>query len=267
MIIVQEIMLKSTDHLRRIIAPVGGQGGVTMSYLCPNCNSFPLEDYVWWVSGRKTTKWWCAICGEKYDWRQPNRLWSCNQVKELSRRKSSKHMRYLRACAQNLINALKLLANQQENGDNLPENIVTNLGKGSTKNLTEGLRDFIKVDSHRALELGEVRRGTGTSKVRLMMASEAWERNRSGRAFGPTWMRWILCVCAVSIEWNMPEKYGPHSVLLFFLIQKPAIVPNSEAVNSFIGDGFLGALFVIGLRGSGDAIAHFLQDWEVQKWP
>ena len=40
MSIVQEIMLRSTDCLRRIIAPVGGQGGVTMSYLCPNCNSF-----------------------------------------------------------------------------------------------------------------------------------------------------------------------------------------------------------------------------------
>ena len=44
---VQEIMFKSTDYLRRIIAPVGGQGGVTMSYLCPNCTCFPLEDYVW----------------------------------------------------------------------------------------------------------------------------------------------------------------------------------------------------------------------------
>ena len=47
--IVQEIML--TDYLRRIISPVGGQGGVTMSYLCPHGNSFPLEDYLWWVSG------------------------------------------------------------------------------------------------------------------------------------------------------------------------------------------------------------------------
>ena len=71
---VQQIMFKSTDYLRRIISPVGGQGGVTMSYLCPNCNSFPLEDYVWWVSGGKQTNWWCAICGEKYDWKQPNRL-------------------------------------------------------------------------------------------------------------------------------------------------------------------------------------------------
>ena len=25
-----------------------------MSYLCPHCNSFPMEDYVWWVSGRKS---------------------------------------------------------------------------------------------------------------------------------------------------------------------------------------------------------------------
>ena len=38
--IVQEIMLRSTDYLRHIIAPVGGQGGVTMSYFCPHCNSF-----------------------------------------------------------------------------------------------------------------------------------------------------------------------------------------------------------------------------------
>ena len=48
---IQEIMIISTDYLRRIIAPAGGQGVVTMSYLCPHCNSFPIEDHVWWVSG------------------------------------------------------------------------------------------------------------------------------------------------------------------------------------------------------------------------
>ena len=73
--------------------------------------------------------------------------------------------------------------------------------------------------------------------------------------------------------------------------KKPSSVPDSEAFNSHIGDGFLvselkgeceasedeqadsssennvgdGALFVIGLHGSGDAIAHFLQDWDVAK--
>ena len=48
---------------------------VTMSYLLPNCNSFPLEDYVWLVSaGRKHCSWWCAICGETYDLRAPKRF-------------------------------------------------------------------------------------------------------------------------------------------------------------------------------------------------
>ena len=42
-----------------------------------------------------------------------------------------------------------------------------------------------------------------------------------------------------STHWNVPGKYGPHGELLFFLIQKkPAMVPNSEAFNSFTGDGF-----------------------------
>ena len=89
MSIVQEIMLRSTDYLRRVVAPVGGQGGVTMSYLCPNCNSFPLEDYDWWVCMDKSTT-------------GSNRtgFWSCKQVNVLSRPRSSKRMRYLRACAQ-----------------------------------------------------------------------------------------------------------------------------------------------------------------------
>ena len=59
-----------------------------------------------------------------------------------------------------LTNALKLLSNQQEGGDGLLQNVVTNLGKGSRKGLTDGLRDFIKVDNHRALDVGELHRGT-----------------------------------------------------------------------------------------------------------
>ena len=86
----------------------------------------------------------------------------------------------------------------------------------------------------------------------------------------------------------------PHGELLLLLMQKkPTFVPDSEAFNSCIGDGFLvpelkdesdaskdeqadsssennvgdGALFVIGLHGSGCAIAHFLQDWVWQRQP
>ena len=63
---------------------------------------------------------------------------------------------------ENLITALKLLANQQEDGDGLLQNIVTNIGKGSKKGLTDGLRDFIRVDNDRALDVAELRRGRGT---------------------------------------------------------------------------------------------------------
>ena len=64
--IVQEVMILSTDNLRRIVALAGEQGGVAMSYLCPHCNRFPMEDYDWWVSkGKGRNNWWCAICVEK----------------------------------------------------------------------------------------------------------------------------------------------------------------------------------------------------------
>ena len=147
--IMQEIML-STDCLRRIIAPVGGKGGVTMSYLCPNCNIFPLEDYVWWVSGRKTPKWWCAICGGKYDRMQPNRLLVVQIGESFEQAKVVKAHAVPEGLCANLVNALKLEANQQEDGDGFLQNIVKNLGKESRKGLTNGLREFIKVDNERA---------------------------------------------------------------------------------------------------------------------
>ena len=59
-----------------------------MPYLCPNCNSFPLEDYIWWVSGRQGRKnWWCAIRGEKYDWKQSNRLWVAQKGESIDQAK------------------------------------------------------------------------------------------------------------------------------------------------------------------------------------
>ena len=69
--IVQEIMFKSADYLRRIIAPVGGQGGVTMSFLQQLLFGGPHLVGLW---GKGSNNWWCAICGETYDWKQPDRL-------------------------------------------------------------------------------------------------------------------------------------------------------------------------------------------------
>ena len=73
---------------------------------------------------------------------------------------------------ENLINALKLLANQQEDGDGLSQNIVTNLGMGSRKGLTDGLRDFIKVDNHGAFGCWRATRSTATFQVRKPKAPE-----------------------------------------------------------------------------------------------
>ena len=61
--------------------------------------------------------------------------WWCKQVKVSTRLRSSERARYLRAYG-NLINALKLLANQQEDGT--IQSIVTSLCEVSRKGLTEG---------------------------------------------------------------------------------------------------------------------------------
>ena len=73
----------------------------------------------------------------------------------------------------NLINALKLLANQQEDGEGFIQNIVTNLSERSRRGLTQGLREFIKIDSQRALVVGYLSQGLGTFfKVRRPKGSE-----------------------------------------------------------------------------------------------
>ena len=49
---------------------------------------------------------------------------------------------------------------------------MRDLGKEGRKSLTEGLREFIEVDNERALDVGSVRRGTGTFQVRKPEAPE-----------------------------------------------------------------------------------------------
>ena len=51
---------------------------------------------------------------------------------------------------ENLINVLKLLANQQTDGDSPIQSIVSGLQKRSRKGIMDGLKSFIKVDNHSA---------------------------------------------------------------------------------------------------------------------
>ena len=139
-----------------------------MSNLCPNCNSFPLEDYVWWVlAGKKHTSWWCAMCGKKYNWKQPNRLLVLQTGERVEQAKVFKAHAIPQGLCENLINALKLLANQQEDGDGLLQNTVTNLGMGSRKGLTDGLLKFIKVDNDAPWMLAEAEVPEGGSDVTI----------------------------------------------------------------------------------------------------
>ena len=60
-------------------------------------------------------------------------FWSYKQGKVLGRPKVFKAHAVPQGLCANLINALELLANQQEDGDGLQQNIATNLGKGEQK--------------------------------------------------------------------------------------------------------------------------------------
>ena len=66
---------------------------------------------------------------EKYDWKAPNRLLVVQTGESVNQANVFKAHAVPQGLCSNLINALKLLTNQQEDGDGLPQNIVTNLGK------------------------------------------------------------------------------------------------------------------------------------------
>ena len=60
----------------------------------------------------------------------------------------------------NLIHALKLLANQPKDGESPVQSIATGLCERSRKGTREGLRNFIEVDNHSALDVGYLKEGT-----------------------------------------------------------------------------------------------------------
>ena len=95
-------------------------------------------------SEKKHTTWWCAICRKNMIGSNGTGLWSYKEVIVLIRAKVFKAHAVPQGLCANLINALKLLANQQEDGDGLLQNIVKDLGEGSRKGLTDGLRELFK---------------------------------------------------------------------------------------------------------------------------
>ena len=66
---------------------------------------------------------------------------------------------------ENLINALKLLANQQKDVESPIQSIATGLCERSRKGIMEDLRNFIKVDNHGALDVGHLSVGVRAFQV------------------------------------------------------------------------------------------------------
>ena len=130
----QDILRKNTDFLRWVIAPVGGMGGVTLSHICPHCNNFPLEDSIWWVSTghgdsrkKKHCSWWCVVCGGRYEWRTPHRILVVQLGADANETTVFRAYAAPQALCEQMINALKLLANQQTDGDSPIQSTVTGL--------------------------------------------------------------------------------------------------------------------------------------------
>ena len=107
--IAQEILLKNTCFLRRMIVPVEGQGGVTLSHMCPHCHRHPLEDCIWSSGhGQKQRNWWCTACGGQYNWRDPHRILVIQQDStDLQEAKKCFEHTAPRGVCDRLINALK----------------------------------------------------------------------------------------------------------------------------------------------------------------
>ena len=98
MSIVQEIMLRSTDYLRRIIEPVGGQGGVV---LVPALQQFPFWKTTFGGSlGEKPQNGGAQLVEKCAIGSNRTGFWLYKQVIVLSRPRSSQRMQYLKACAQ-----------------------------------------------------------------------------------------------------------------------------------------------------------------------
>ena len=91
-------------------------------------------------------------------WRQntngetPTGFWSCSSVPRA-------HAASKRLC-ENLINALKLLTTKQTDGDSPIQSIVTGLQERSRKGIMDGLRSFIEIDNHSAVDVGHLRKGS-----------------------------------------------------------------------------------------------------------
>ena len=162
------------------------------------------------VTGSNTKMKQCSllvrsIAGGQYDWRAPNRIPAIQTSANANEAKVFKaHAAPLGLC-DNLVNALKLLANQHEDGDSPRKSIVTGLHLRSCKGIMDGLRSFIEVDNRSAVDVGGLRRGSKSIQVKKPHFSEAFPEAviREGVRCEPSSTRHILSSRGGKRRWQM----------------------------------------------------------------
>ena len=91
--------------------------------------------------------------------RAPNRILVVQLGTDASEGKVFRAHAAPQGLCENLINALKLLANQQTDGDSPIQSIVTGLQERSGRGIIDVLRSFIEADNHSAVDVGHLRKG------------------------------------------------------------------------------------------------------------
>ena len=111
----------------------------------------------------------------------PNRLLVLQTGVSASQAKVFKAHAAPQGLCENSINALKLLANQQKDGDSPIQCIVTGLCERSRKGIMEGLRNFITVDNHCALDVGHLNEGFRSLRYEDQSSKRSAPRRQSGK--------------------------------------------------------------------------------------
>ena len=106
-----------------------------MSCVCPHPHCFPLEDFIWWVSARRRPQEekeamqlvMCSV-GRPVRLEGPEQgSWSYKIARTTEKHKFHRAHAATQGMCVNLINAPKLLANQQKDGDSPVRVIVPDL--------------------------------------------------------------------------------------------------------------------------------------------
>ena len=123
----------------------------------------------------------CNLRRKSLNGERPDRLLVVQTGNSASQAKVFKAHAVPQGLCENFVTALKLLANQQKDGDSPIQSVVAGFCERSRKGIVEGLRNFIEVDNHCALEVGHVKEGTRTFEVRRPKFEEGPRGINQGR--------------------------------------------------------------------------------------